>query len=179
MCMLSDRWQRVSTLPQYIQESSAGVPMRSVRLYPCKAWHYSSKKSDWPSACSSDAAKRGVGARVTRGRGSGAREVCGWGRAGREGWEGGRGSGWWEVGMRMAVGLDTHLFRAPVCKCAICAPTPCRSSSAAACSFAKGLRRCCRCCCAHPRAPCRTPAAAGGRLGCPRPARASCAWGDC
>eukprot|EP00964_Phaeocystis_antarctica_P112973 scaffold77067_cov54-Phaeocystis_antarctica.AAC.2 len=80
----------------------------------------------------------------------------------------------------MAAGLDTHLCRAPVCKCAICAPTPCRSNSAAACSFATGHRRCCcRCCCAHPRAPCPTLAAAGGRPGCPRAARASCAWGDC
>ena len=63
-----------------------------------RAWHYSSKKSDSPSSCSSDAAKRGVGARVRRGRGSGAGEDSRWGRAGREGWEGGRGGGRLEVG---------------------------------------------------------------------------------
>ena len=46
------------------------VPMR-------RPWRYSSKKRDGPSAWASDAAKRGVGVRVTRGRGGAAAEGLG------------------------------------------------------------------------------------------------------
>ena len=60
------------------------VPMR-------RPWRYSSKKRDGPSAWGSDAAKRGVGVRVTRGRGGAAAAGSGWGGRTEHG---GRGGSW-------------------------------------------------------------------------------------
>ena len=54
-----------------------------------RPWRYSSKKRDGPSAWGSDAAKRGVGVRVTRGRGGAAAEGSGWGGRTEHGGRGG------------------------------------------------------------------------------------------